>query len=67
MGYKPDVEFNRPETSLLTMLATKGFPIRQGRWCCERYKERGGEGLVVTGVCWAESARRKRGHGTTIT
>lgn len=42
-------------------LVSKGFPLRQRRWCCEYLKEWGGEGrLVVTGVRWAESVSRKR-------
>lgn len=31
------------------------------RWCCQCYKEAGGKGrLVLTGVRWAESPRRKK-------
>lgn len=64
----PSVEFLRPDKAMLSMIATRGFPIRMGRWCCEAYKERGGDGyLVITGVRWAESARRKAGHGLIST
>ena len=39
-------------------------PTRQARYCCSALKESGGGGrLVVTGVRWAESARRKALHG----
>ena len=39
-------------------------PTRQARYCCAVLKETGGKGrLVVTGVRWAESARRKALHG----
>lgn len=39
-------------------------PTRQVRYCCSALKETGGAGrLVVTGVRWAESARRKANHG----
>ena len=39
-------------------------PTRQARYCCAALKESGGSGrLVVTGVRWAESARRKALHG----
>ena len=39
-------------------------PTRQARYCCSQLKETGGGGrLVVTGVRWAESARRKNLHG----
>lgn len=39
-------------------------PTRQVRYCCASLKESGGGGrLVVTGVRWAESVRRKALHG----
>ena len=39
-------------------------PTRQARYCCADLKETGGSGrLVVTGVRWAESVRRKALHG----
>ena len=39
-------------------------PTRQARYCCSQLKESGGAGrLVVTGVRWAESVRRKQLHG----
>lgn len=39
-------------------------PTRQARYCCSQLKETGGAGrLVVTGVRWAESVRRKQLHG----
>lgn len=39
-------------------------PTRQARYCCSELKETGGSGrLVVTGVRWAESVRRKALHG----
>lgn len=39
-------------------------PRRQARYCCASLKEAGGGGrVVVTGVRWAESARRKHLHG----
>jgi len=55
----PDVLWERPERPFLALLPERGFPRRQGRWCCEEYKERGGAGRVVlTGIRAAESARR---------
>lgn len=40
-------------------------PTRIARYCCTDLKESGGKGRVtVTGVRWAESARRKNLHGT---
>ena len=50
----------RPEENFFELLVRRGFPIRQGRWCCEMLKERGGSGrMVTTGIRWAESPRRK--------
>lgn len=58
--HHPDVQIDKPEIPLLRKLSIKGFPRRQGRWCCEEYKERGGIGrLVVTGVRKKESPGRK--------
>jgi phosphoadenosine phosphosulfate reductase len=38
----------------------KGMPTKQFRWCCKLIKESGGTGrTVVTGIRWAESAKRK--------
>lgn len=38
-------------------------PTRKVRYCCSALKETGGQGrVVVTGVRWAESARRKNTH-----
>ena len=38
----------------------KGYPTRLIRWCCAVIKEGGGTGrVVITGIRWAESARRK--------
>ena len=39
-------------------------PTRMVRYCCERLKETGGRGrIVVTGVRWDESVRRKNTRG----
>jgi phosphoadenosine phosphosulfate reductase len=54
-----DVIWERPEKPFLSLLPEKGFPIRQNRWCCAVYKERGGSGRrVVTGIRKAESNKR---------
>lgn len=59
--YYPDTAFHNPEIPFLKLLETRGFPLRQRRWCCEVYKESGGTGrLVLTGIRWQESARRKK-------
>ena len=59
--YYPNVTWERPEKPIWRRIVENSFPTRQQRWCCEEYKENGGTGrLVVTGVRWAESARRKQ-------
>jgi phosphoadenosine phosphosulfate reductase len=58
----PDTVVHKPAVPMLRMLSdtAKGAPTRWNRWCCEKYKEGAGKGLVrVTGVRAAESARRK--------
>lgn len=62
-----DVIFNRPKVAFLTMLTTRGFPTRQGRWCCSEYKEKWGAGeFVVTGVRSAGSAQRAKRRMTEV-
>jgi phosphoadenosine phosphosulfate reductase len=57
--YHSDVIWERPEKAFLTRLTEIGFPRRQGRWCCEEYKESGGSGrIVLTGIRAAESVKR---------
>lgn len=57
----PDVEWNKPEKTMWKLIEEKLMPpSRRVRYCCDVLKEGGGEGrFVVTGVRWAESARRK--------
>lgn len=58
--YHPNVVWDRPEIPFLKMLVKRGFHLRQNRWCCSEYKERGGSGRrVLTGIRWEESAKRK--------
>ena len=58
-----DVEVHKPEKTMWQLIAKKGFPSRRMRYCCQILKEAGGKGrLVVTGVRWAESARRSKRH-----
>lgn len=57
----PKVIFEHPERPFLRLLEEKGFPMRHRRWCCERYKERGGEGrTVLLGIRWEESVARSK-------
>lgn len=63
----PDVQIHRPEKTMWQLIEKKGFPPTRGiRYCCEYLKERGGEGrMVMTGIRWAESARRKNSRKMT--
>jgi len=58
----PDVIWHYPEKSMFQLILEKEFwpPMRQQRWCCELLKEGSGEGIILTGVRWAESGRRKQ-------
>lgn len=65
--HHPDVIFEQPRykdgtpATMWNLIPKKRMPpTRIARYCCEVLKEGGGEGrFVVTGVRWAESARRK--------
>ena len=61
--YHPDVGWNVPEKPFWKMVETKGLPTRTVRWCCQVFKEIGGQDRVVlTGIRGEESwQRRKRG------
>lgn len=65
----PDVICHAPEDSIYNMAIKKKFllPSRIIRWCCAELKEKGGAGTVcLTGIRWAESARRaKRNEAET--
>jgi len=57
----PGVGWERPEHTFCWWLVRKGFPTRTRRWCCEKFKERGGKGRVVlTGIRAQESPNRAR-------
>lgn len=67
----PDVIFDIPHdengkrVSMWSLIPTKGMaPTRIARYCCAELKEPNGVGRVtVTGVRWAESARRRANKG----
>lgn len=61
----PDVVVERPGITMWDLIVKKGMPpTRMARYCCDYFKERAGRGrIVVTGVRWAESSRRKNGWG----
>jgi phosphoadenosine phosphosulfate reductase len=58
---RPETHINKPEMPMLRMLSTKGKgpPLRMARWCCEVYKEHGGQHAAkVIGIRIAESVNR---------
>lgn len=57
----PDVQIHNPIKSIWQLIREKGLPpTRRVKYCCGDLKEKGGSGrVVVTGVRWAESAKRK--------
>ena len=65
---QPDVRIDRPRdrdgkpVTMWNLIVRKGTPpLRTSRYCCSELKEPGGTGkIVVTGVRWAESTRRKQ-------
>lgn len=62
--YYPDVIVDSPHFSMWEGIVAKGLPRRRARWCCEKLKEQAGAGrIVVTGIRWAESYRRKSTRG----
>ena len=70
----PDVIFDVPRDangeriSMWSLIAVNKIPpLRLARYCCAQLKETAGVGEVtVTGVRWAESARRKVNHGVAV-
>jgi len=57
----PDVIIDKPEMSMWRLIIKMRIPpLRNKRYCCSVLKEQGGKDRIcVTGVRWAESARRK--------
>lgn len=60
--YHADVEVCRPKETMWELIPRKRMPpTRIARYCCQILKEGGGEErCVVTGVRWAESAKRAK-------
>jgi phosphoadenosine phosphosulfate reductase len=57
----PDIIVDKPLETMWQLVARKGLPRRNARFCCEYLKEHSGAGrVVVTGVRWQESWRRRR-------
>lgn len=63
----PEAIWHNPSKNLPMMMADIGMPpTRLARWCCEHYKENGGNGLFKSiGVRAPESANRK-GRWSTV-
>ena len=69
--YHPDVTRHIPHDgngkpiTMWSLIPQKKMPPTQiVRYCCRDLKETGGRGrLVITGVRWSESIRRKNNHG----
>jgi len=64
----PDVRREKPLLSMWQLIEKKMMPpTRIVRYCCEHLKERGGKDrFVVTGIRWAESARRSKRRMTEV-
>ena len=56
-----DVIIDKPNLTMWRLIEKKGTPpLRMSRYCCSELKESQGKGkIVVTGVRWAESVKRK--------
>lgn len=58
--YHKDVTWLNPKQNFFHRMEKKGLPTRLVRWCCEEYKERGGEAQVkIFGIRAAESKQRR--------
>jgi phosphoadenosine phosphosulfate reductase len=57
----PDVIIDKPSRNMWQLIIDHGMPpTRQIRYCCAELKETGADGrIVVTGIRWAESSKRK--------
>lgn len=61
----PNIQIEYPKKTMWQLIEEKGMPpTRLVRYCCSELKEHGGKGRVkVTGVRWAESAKRAESSG----
>ena len=59
--YHPDVIFEHPPVNMWKLIINHGMPpTRLIRYCCSELKETGGiNRLVLTGIRWEESSKRK--------
>lgn len=66
-----DVKIEKPrynsgeQITMWNLIPLRGFPpLRMLRYCCSELKEDGGKGkIVITGVRWSESSKRKANGG----
>ena len=60
-----DVIVDYRGTTMWQLIVKKGMPpTRMVRYCCDELKEGGGRGrIMITGVRWAESTKRKNNRG----
>ncbi len=60
--YHPEVIFNKPETNMFDLIVKKRMPpTRIARYCCEYFKENGGNGrVIITGIRKKESLKRSK-------
>lgn len=61
----PEVSIDVPPKSFFKVMLDQGIagmpPTRKIRWCCQEFKEKYGTGrLLLTGIRWAESNKRKK-------
>ena len=65
----PDVIWHHPKRSFAKECVRKGIlPTRSRRWCCQIFKEYGGDGrVVVLGIRSGESSKRSRREEKTST
>ena len=62
-SHHADAKWNIPKKNMMARVAERNAPppTRMVRWCCEEYKEHGGDGRTkIIGVRQAESPRRKK-------
>jgi len=64
----PEVERHRPEKTMWQLIVENGMPpTRIVRYCCSHLKERGGiDRMVITGVRWEESSKRRKRRMTEL-
>lgn len=64
----PGTIWHNPERHLCSEIVNHatGLPLRNSRWCCEIYKEQGGNGTIKAMGVRAEESKRRKGLWQTI-